>query len=242
VSSSQLLSALAGAGTRRPRLVIAIAAVLGLGAAGLALRLRPTAATNTFVSSSSSEYRATQRLYRGFGEEPIVVLVKGNLQQLVLSSDIERLAGLEGCLSGNVPAAALAAEGGTDGPCGELARAKTVKVVFGPGTFLNEAATQIDAQLTAEGKRAEAQAKQAESTVLHAALARGRRRARLRSRASSRASSRRRSNTGLARSRASKTPTSSRAWCSIRASQPALPSRASPTYSQVATRRSCRCG
>jgi len=173
VSSSQLLSALAGAGTRRPRLVIAIAAVLGLGAAGLALRLRPTAATNTFVSSSSSEYRATQRLYRGFGEEPIVVLVKGNLQQLVLSSDIERLAGLEGCLSGNVPAAALAAEGGTDGPCGELARAKTVKVVFGPGTFLNEAATQIDAQLTAEGKRAEAQAKQAESTVLHAALARG---------------------------------------------------------------------
>ena len=173
MSSSRLLSALAGAATRRPRLVIAIAAVLGLGAAGLALRLRPTAATNTFVSSSSPQYRATQRLYRGFGEEPIVVLVKGNLQQLVLSSDIERLAGLEGCLSGNVPAAALAAEGGTDGPCGELARAKTVKVVFGPGTFLNEAATQIDAQLTAEGKRAEVQAKQAESTVLHAALARG---------------------------------------------------------------------
>jgi uncharacterized protein len=154
-------------------LVIAIAVVLGLGGAGLALRLRPTAATSTLVSSSSSEYRATQRFYRNFGEEPIAVLVKGNLQQLVLSSDLERLLGLEGCLSGNVPVQALAAEGGADGPCGQLARAKTVKVVFGPGTFLNEAAEQINKQLALETKQAEAQAKQAESSVYRAALARG---------------------------------------------------------------------
>ena len=70
---------------------------------------------------------------RSFGEEPIEVLVKGNLQQLVLSSDIERLVGLEGCLSGNVPASALAAEGGVNGPCGQLARARTVKVVLRAG-------------------------------------------------------------------------------------------------------------
>ena len=153
--------------------MLALAAVLALAAAGLTLRLHPTAATNTFVSSSSSDYRATQRLYAGFGEEPIVVLVKGNLQQLVLSSDIERLAGLEGCLSGNVPTSGLALEGGSDGPCAQLERAHTVKVVFGPGTFLNEAATQIDAQLIAENKRAQAQAKQAEASVARAALARG---------------------------------------------------------------------
>jgi uncharacterized protein len=153
--------------------VIAIAIVLGLGGAGLALRLHPTAATNTFVSSSSPEYQATQRFYRNFGEEPIAVLVKGNLQQLVLSSDIERLAGLEGCLSGNVPTKALASEGGVDGPCGQLARAKTVKVVFGPGTFLSEAAEQIDEELTAETHQAEAQAKQAERVVYRAAVGRG---------------------------------------------------------------------
>jgi uncharacterized protein len=153
--------------------VLAIAVVLGLGGAGLALRLRPTAATSTFVSSSSPEYRATQRFYRNFGEEPIAVLVKGNLQQLVLSSDIERLAGLEGCLSGNVPVSALASEGGLNGPCGQLARAKTVKVVFGPGTFLNEAASEIDEELTNETREAEAQAKHAESEVSRAALARG---------------------------------------------------------------------
>ena len=81
------------------------------------------------------------------------VLVKGNLQQLVLSSDIDRLLGLEGCLSGNVPTSALAGEGGLNGPCGALARARTVKVVFGPGTFVNEAASQIDEQLAARPSR-----------------------------------------------------------------------------------------
>ena len=144
--------------------MIAVAIVLGLGAAGLALRLRPTAATSTLVSSSSPQYQATQRFYRNFGEEPIAVLVKGNLQQLVLSSDIERLLGLEGCLSGNVPAKALAAEGGVNGPCGELARAKTVKVAFGPGTFLDEAAERIDGQLTSETNAA-ATSRQAGGTL-----------------------------------------------------------------------------
>jgi uncharacterized protein len=153
--------------------VLGVAIVLGLGAAGLALRLHPTAATSTFVSSSSSQYRATQRFYRGFGEEPIAVLVKGDLQQLMLSSDIDRLIGLEGCLSGNVPARALASVGGANGPCGQLARAHTVKVVFGPGTFINEAAARLDEQLSAQTRQAEAQAKQAERVVIRAALARG---------------------------------------------------------------------
>jgi predicted RND superfamily exporter protein len=154
-------------------LVIAVAIVLALAGAGFALRLHPSAATSTFVSSSSPEYQATQRFYKSFGEEPIAVLVKGNLQQLVLSTDIERLAGLEGCLAGKVPESALAEEGGVNGPCGQLARAQTVKVVFGPGTFLSEAAERSDELLTAETHQAEAQAKQAEKVVYRAAIARG---------------------------------------------------------------------
>jgi hypothetical protein len=167
------LSAVADGAARRPRFVLALAAALALAGAGFAVRLRPTAATSTLVSSSSPAYRATQRYYRSFGEEPIVVLVKGNLQQLVLSSDIERLLGLEGCLSGKVPLSKLGDEGGLGGPCGQLARAKTVKLVLGPGTFLNEAAEQIDGLLTAETRQAEAQAKQAERVVHRAAIARG---------------------------------------------------------------------
>jgi hypothetical protein len=152
---------------------VAIAIVLGLGGAVLALRLRPSAAESTFISSSSPEYRATQRFYKSFGEEPIEVLVKGNLQQLVLSSDLERLAGLEGCLSGNVPASGLPAEGGANGPCGQLGRAHTVKVVFGPGTFITEAVEQSNVLLTDQTKQAEAVAKQSEEVVTKAALARG---------------------------------------------------------------------
>ena len=56
--------------------MLGLALILGLGATALALRLRPTAAADTFVSSSSPEYQATQRLYRNFGEEPIAVLVR----------------------------------------------------------------------------------------------------------------------------------------------------------------------
>ena len=104
-----------------------------MSGAAFALRLRPTAATDTLVGRSSAAYRDTQGFYARFGEEPVEVLVKGDLRKLVLSSDIERLVGLEGCLSGKLPPAAVAQEGGARGPCGQLTRIKSVKVVFGPG-------------------------------------------------------------------------------------------------------------
>ena len=173
MTSAKIFGALAGGATRRPRVVLVVALVLGLAGAGFALRLHPTAEANTFVSSSSPDYRATQQFYSNFGEEPVAVLVKGDLQQLVLSSDLGRLAGLEGCLSGNVPPSALPKEGGVNGPCGQLARAHTVKVVFGPGTFVNEAVSQINEQLTTETKQAEGQAREAEVAVSRAAVARG---------------------------------------------------------------------
>jgi hydrophobe/amphiphile efflux-3 (HAE3) family protein len=172
--TGRLLSATAAAAARRPLLVLGIALALGLGGAALALSLRPSASADTFVGRSSSDYRATQRYYSNFGEEPVDVVVRGNLQQLVLSSDLEQLAGLEGCLAGRVPAQALAQEGGASGPCGELARAHTVKVVLGPGTFVNEAATQIAGQLSAQSRQAQQEAQQAEHVVRASALAHGR--------------------------------------------------------------------
>jgi hydrophobe/amphiphile efflux-3 (HAE3) family protein len=174
VNPARVLEALAGGAARRPLAVLAVAVVLGVGCALLAAGLQPNAATDTFVSRSSSTYSATQRFYSNFGEEPIEVMVKGELQKLLQSSDIERLAGLEGCLSGNVPAKALTHEGGANGPCGQLAKAKTVKVVLGPGTFLNEAAEVINTQLAAEKSQAETQAEQAQHVVYETALAKGR--------------------------------------------------------------------
>ncbi len=169
----RLFSGLALRAARKPLLTILILGALGIGCAVAALGLRPTAATQTLVGSSSSTYKETQRFYARFGEEPVEVLVKGDLRKLVLSSDIDRLVGLEGCLSGNLPTAALAQEGGANGPCGQLTHGKEVKVVFGPGTFLNEAALQVDDALATRSAQAEAQAKQAQSAVYHSALARG---------------------------------------------------------------------
>ncbi len=173
MSVARALGALSGAAARRPRAVVALAVVLTLAGGALALRLQPTAATSSFVSSSSGAYRSTQAYYRDFGEEPVAVLVHGNLQQLVLGSDLERLLGLEGCLSGRVPAAALPAEGGADGPCGRIGRLHTVKVVFGPGTFLNEAAARIDEELSTLNTRAAAGGAHAASSVYKTALAQG---------------------------------------------------------------------
>jgi predicted RND superfamily exporter protein len=170
---ARFLSALARWAARRPWAVLALAAVLGLGGAALALALRPSAATDTFVGRSSSSYQSTQRFYRSFGEEPVEIMIQGNLQRLLLSSDLGRLVGLEGCLSGNVPAAGLAREGGRGGPCGQLRRLRTVKVVVGPGTFLNEAAEQIDRQLATRGENAERRARQSRDAIYHAARARG---------------------------------------------------------------------
>jgi len=169
----RLFSGLAVRAARRPLLTISLLGALGVGCAIAALGLRPTAATDTLVGKSSAAYQDTQHFYARFGEEPVEVLVKGDLRKLVLSSDIDRLVGLEGCLSGNLPKAALAQEGGPSGPCGQLTQGKAVKVVFGPGTFLNEAALQAIDLLSARGKQAEAEAKQAQSTVYRKAIARG---------------------------------------------------------------------
>jgi hydrophobe/amphiphile efflux-3 (HAE3) family protein len=158
---------------RRPLLSVLVLGALGIGCAVAALGLRPTAATETLVGSSSATYKNTQAFYRHFGEEPVEVLVKGDLRKLVLSPDIDRLVGLEGCLAGNLPKAALAQEGGVNGPCGQLTRGKAVKVVFGPGTFLNEAALEIYKGLESRAAQAEAQAKQAQRTIYRTALSRG---------------------------------------------------------------------
>ena len=63
----------------------------------------------------------------------------------MLTSDLERLIALEGCLGGNVPKGATPV-GGWSGPCGRLGKSKPVKVVFGPGTFINESVRQIGDQ------------------------------------------------------------------------------------------------
>jgi hydrophobe/amphiphile efflux-3 (HAE3) family protein len=123
--------------------VLAVAAVLALAAALGATRLPTDAGVGTLVDTDTPTYEATQHVREVFGEEPVVVLVKGELPQLILSEDIFRLLRLEGCLSGKVPEGAKP----IPGPCAELAEMEPVEFVSGPATFLNEAVVQIEGQL-----------------------------------------------------------------------------------------------
>ena len=91
------------AGRRPGRVLLAVALAAGVSAA-LALRLEPSTATETLVGRGSGAYRATEVYRERFGDHAIVVLVRGDLQRLVLTDNLGRLLGLEGCLSGNKPA------------------------------------------------------------------------------------------------------------------------------------------
>jgi uncharacterized protein len=125
------------------RPVLAVSLVLAAAAAIGATRIPTDAGVGTLVDTDTSTYRATQEVRADFGEEPVVVLAEGDLQKLILSSNVFRLLRLEGCLSGKVPKGAEA----IPGPCAELAQLDPVEFLSGPATFLNEAVVQIDRQL-----------------------------------------------------------------------------------------------
>jgi hydrophobe/amphiphile efflux-3 (HAE3) family protein len=137
------LSAIAAWAVRHARPVLAVAALLAIGAAVEATQLSTDAGTDTLVDRDSESYRATERVREVFGEEPVVVVAEGDLQELILTPNLGRLLRLEGCLSGKVPKGATP----IPGPCAELAKLHPVQFLAGPGTFLNEAVIQIDEQL-----------------------------------------------------------------------------------------------
>ena len=161
------------ASARRPGRVLAIVAVLAALGAALALTLEPSAATDTLVGRSSSAYEATERYRERFGEQSVVVLVRGDLPNLVLTENLDTLVGLEGCLSGNRPRGAPA-PGGEGSPCAALARTKPVQVVYGPGTFINSAVGEVQSQLRSRSTATAARAERAATAARRLARAQGR--------------------------------------------------------------------
>ncbi|HEX3241150.1 MAG TPA: MMPL family transporter [Solirubrobacterales bacterium] len=128
---------------RNAKLVLAVAAVLALVAAVGATRIPTDAGVGTLVDSDTETFEATEDVKQAFGEEPVVVLARGDLPELILTDNIFRLLRLEGCLAGKAPKGGKA----LPGPCTELAEMEPVEFVAGPATFLNEAVVQIETQL-----------------------------------------------------------------------------------------------
>jgi uncharacterized protein len=166
------LQRLVGAVTRRPLVVLGVTAVLGLGGAALALRLEPSAATETLVNRGSESFKDTERFKRDFGDEAILVLVRGELSRTVLTADLSRLIRLEGCLSGNVPDNKQGL-GRLPAVCRDIAELDAAKVVYGPGTFVNTAVRQIGAQFAREQQRAAAEAQRTSEAARRLSKRRG---------------------------------------------------------------------
>jgi uncharacterized protein len=146
--------------TRRPVLVMALTAAAALGGAALALRLQPSAATETLVDRGSETFAATERFQRDFGDEAVLVLVKGELSRTVLTADLGRVLALEGCLSGNVPDNERGLRR-LPPVCRELAELKPAKVVYGPATFISTAANRISKELVTRQRASRARARRA---------------------------------------------------------------------------------
>lgn len=112
--------------------VVAIVGVIG------ALRLSPDAGTEKLVDNGSPAFKGTQEFHDRFGDDAIVILAQGDLEKLVLTNDVNRLLALENCLAGKPDAnGAYVAE-----VCQRIDELGATRVVFGPATFLNEAAKQ----------------------------------------------------------------------------------------------------
>ena len=150
--------------TRRPLVVLALTAAAALGGAALALRLEPSAATETLTDRGSETYDATERFKQDFGDEAVLVLVKGELTRTVLTADLGRVLALEGCLSGNVPDNERGL-GSLPAVCRELAETKPAQVVYGPGTFINTAASRIRDELVARQEANRTRARRAASAA-----------------------------------------------------------------------------
>ncbi len=158
---SSQLAKLTSAATRRPLLVVALSALLALAGGTYALlTLQPQTSSDTLVGRGTDAYKASADYYERFGEDAVYVLVRQPATQSALTSDLLRLIALEGCLSGSLPKGAEPI-GGTDGPCGQLARMRSAKVVFGPGTFINTSVGQIQDEFTRQTTAASQRANRA---------------------------------------------------------------------------------
>ncbi len=166
------MGGLVNAVARRPLLVLAATALLALGGAALALRLEPSAATDTLVDRGSESFEATERFKRDFGDEAVLVLVQGDLARTVLTADLNRVLRLEGCLGGNVPDTKKGL-GSLPPVCREIAELDPAKVVYGGATFINTAVAQIQDEFARRQQAATAQAQSAAQAARRLSKSRG---------------------------------------------------------------------
>ena len=158
-----LLARIAGRAVERPTPVIVAAVLLTLMGALAALRLQADRSPDSLVDRGSDTYAATQGFYEEFGDEPVEVLVKGDLRQLLRTDNLGRLLALETCLSGQAAGGEAVSGGPAPSVCAAISRLDPSAVVFGPATFLNQFAIQANNLLSQQQRAVLESAQQAAS-------------------------------------------------------------------------------
>jgi uncharacterized protein len=180
----RVLERLARAAASRPAVTLGVVLALALGGGALALRLRPNTNSDTFVSRSSPTFQASLDDNKHFGSDPVVILIREPLTDLVETKDLATVSQLEACLAGQTLVANQQLEaftpapagstpyGGWNGPCGKLAKARPAQVVYGPGTFLNRAVAAVNTEIEQITSAAQQTVQTARTSAYKLALAR----------------------------------------------------------------------
>ena len=108
-------------------------AVLAVVCAAFALRLEPSAATDTLVGRSASSFQATERYRERFGEQSVIVLVRGDGRQPRAHGEPQPPGRASRAACRATLPKGRAAPGGRASPCAALAATRPVQVVYGPG-------------------------------------------------------------------------------------------------------------
>ena len=168
-----LLARIAGRAVERPTPVIVAAVLVALIGAVGALKLEADRSPDSLVDKDSSTFTETQDFYKQFGDEPVEVLVKGDLRQLLLTSNLGKLLALEGCLSGKAKGGQVYSGQPAPAPCAAIAKLDPSAVVFGPATFLNQFAIEANNLYQKQAQAALVKAKQAGRRAAALAAKRG---------------------------------------------------------------------
>jgi hydrophobe/amphiphile efflux-3 (HAE3) family protein len=164
---------LAASAVERPTQVIVAAVLLTLLGAVAALRLAPQASVSSLTGRGSSTYAATQELHHDFGDDPVVILVRSDLQKLLLTPERGRLLALEGCLSGKTPGGRIFEGHPAPPPCARIARLHPSFAVYGPGTFLNQFAIRTQKLYLQQYATAQSEARAAAAAAARRAKRQG---------------------------------------------------------------------
>ena len=161
-----LLTRIAAWAVERPAPVVALVILLSLVGAVGALSLEADRNPDSLVDSGSETFTATEDFYERFGDEPVRILIEGDLQRLMLSEDLGQILALEGCLAGSDDQGPVKGEVFGEGQpapavCARLAEEQPAEVVFGPGTFLNQTILTAEDVLRGQTEAARDRARQA---------------------------------------------------------------------------------